>query len=78
MIIKADIVGIREVNYTNRDGRPVQGRNLYYVFEDSHINGNGADSVYLSDSQHRDKIFSIGDSIRIAVGKGYKEFIERC
>ena len=77
MIIKANIVGLRDVHYTNRDGREVNGRNLYFVFEDEHITGNGADSVYLPDSKWKHEFFSVGDTIRLAVGKGYKEFIER-
>ncbi len=77
MIIKANIVGLREVHYTNRDGREVNGRNLYYIFEDDHIVGNGADSIYLPDSKYKSEIFVSGDTIRVAVGKGYKEFIER-
>ena len=78
MIIKANIVGLREVHYTNSQGREVNGRNLYYVFEDEHITGNGADSVYLPDSKYKHEIFTVGDTCRIAVGKGYKEFIELC
>ena len=78
MIIKGNIVGQREVHYTNREGREVNGRNLYYIFEDDHISGNGADSIYLPDSKYKSEIFVVGDSIRVAVGKGYKEFIERC
>lgn len=78
MVIKGSIVGIREVNYTNSAGHEVRGRNLYYVFENEFINGNGADSIYLSDSKFRNEIFCIGDEIRVAVGKGYKDFIERC
>ena len=77
MIIKADIVGLRVVHYTNFQGREVNGRNLYYVFEDEHITGNGADSVYLPDSKYKQEIFAVGDTIRVAVGKGYKEFIDR-
>ena len=78
MIIKGNIVGQREVHYTNRDGREVNGRNLYYIFEDEHITGNGADSIYLPDSKYNSEIFVSGDSILVAVGKGYKEFLERC
>ena len=77
MIIKANIVGMREVHYTNSQGREVNGRNLYYIFEDDHIVGNGADSVYLPDSKYKSEIFTVGDFCRIAVGKGYKEFVER-
>ena len=77
MIIKANIVGMREVHYTNSQGREVNGRNLYYIFEDDHIVGNGADSVYLPDSKYKSEIFTVGDFCRIAVVKGYKEFVER-
>ena len=77
MIIKAYIVGHREVHYTNREGREVNGRNLYYTFEDDHIIGNGADSIYLPDSKFKSEIFANGDTIRVAIGKGYKEFIDR-
>lgn len=77
MIIKANIVGQKEVHYTNRDGREVNGRNLYYIFEDVHISGNGADSIYLPDSKYKSEIFANGDTIRVAIGKGYKEFIEK-
>lgn len=78
MVVNGNIVGIREVNYTNNSGRDVRGRNLYYIFENQYIVGNGADSIYLSDAKFGNLIFSVGDSIRVAVGKGYKEFIERC
>lgn len=77
MIIIGTIIGVRDLHYTNSSGREVSGRTLYYTFPNEDIVGCGADSVYLPDSKYKHEIFATGDNLRIAVGKGYKEFIER-
>ena len=44
------VVGIKEVNYVNKNNRQVSGVELHCLTEDKKINGYAADKIYVSDS----------------------------
>lgn len=81
MVVVGSVIGYREVNYTNREGRQVNGRTVYFTFTDNNTIGNAADSVYLSNQSHGGVSIKPDDVIRVAVvragGQVAKEFIER-
>lgn len=41
------LVGMRNVDYTNKNGKHVQGWNLYFTYEDPRIAGVGVEDVYI-------------------------------
>lgn len=45
--MEIEIVGVKELDYTNKSGRRVNGVILYYTYEDRNVNGHACDSVYL-------------------------------
>ena len=45
----ATVVGYERVDFTGNDGRKITGTRLYITYEDSLINGHGADSKFFSD-----------------------------
>lgn len=76
MVIKADVIGIHNLDYTNKAGNHVTGRNIYFTFEDQYTDGLRCGSVYLSD-RGSSPILIPGDVIRVAVGRNYCDFIEK-
>lgn len=81
MVVVGSVIGYREVNYNNKEGRFVKGRTVYFTFTDNKTVGVCADSVYLSDQIHGGVSLKPDDVIRVAVvragGQVAKEFIER-
>ena len=76
MVVVANVVGMREVHYTNQNGKPVDGRTLYVSYPVENTVGEATSSVWLSDSRHRDKLITVGDQVRIYIGKGTTDFID--
>lgn len=61
------IVGMREVDFTDKDGRSVHGWSFYFTMEDSKVIGVMAGKVFVS----ADKLAffshspSVGDTVRV-------------
>lgn len=45
---KVEIVGVREVNFKDDDGREVSGRSLYYLMEADRVDGKMAGKFFVS------------------------------
>lgn len=41
------LVGMRNVNFKGSDGNTVDGVNLFFTYEDEHINGCGTEKVFI-------------------------------
>lgn len=76
MVVVANVVGMREVHYTNQNGKAVDGRTLYVSYSVENTEGEATSSVWLSDSMHRDKLITVGDQVRIYIGKGATDLID--
>lgn len=77
MVITGKIIGVQEINYTNKNGNPVVGRSLHFGYGDTHTVGFKTGSVYISDRDFGGLAFMPDDTIRVALGRGYCEFIEK-
>lgn len=45
------LVGMRNVNFKGSDGNTVDGVNLFFTYEDEHINGCGTEKVFVSNQK---------------------------
>lgn len=51
------IVGIKNVDYTNKNGKQVKGKELHLVYDDNRIEGKGVKSFYVRyDFPNLDKV----------------------
>lgn len=41
------LVGIRDVSFKGSDGNQVDGMNLFFTFEDDHIDGVGTEKIFV-------------------------------
>lgn len=51
---KIEIVGTRKVDFTDDNGRKVNGLSIYYVMDDDNTNGKMAGKLFLSDRRCSD------------------------
>lgn len=45
------LVGMRNVNFKGSDGGQVEGVNLFFTFEDEHINGVGTEKIFIGNKK---------------------------
>lgn len=45
--MKAKLVGIQPIHFTNNSGEEVNGTNIYCLYEDENVNGVKADKFFL-------------------------------
>lgn len=64
-----EIVGIRNVDFKDKQDRLVQGLKLFLSYKDQHIVGIGTESIFVSQDKIGDKKFKLGDKIRIYYNK---------
>ena len=77
-IMDCEVVGIRSVSFTGKDGQPVQGCYLNCTYELSGQNdlGLGVVSVYASASFVRGASVTLGTSVRVARTKNGYELVK--
>lgn len=42
------IMGVKKVDFKGKDGKQLQGFNVYFAYKDEHIDGSGCDRIFLS------------------------------
>lgn len=45
------LVGMRNVNFKGSDGNPVEGVNLFFTYEDTHIDGLGVEKLFIGNKR---------------------------
>lgn len=59
-----ELVGIENIDYTNRTGAHITGTRLHFIFENSKINGTGVEVVFCGGSVDVSHL-KIGDKCRV-------------
>lgn len=60
--MKCKVYGIQEVNYTNKQNKQVLGTSFHVLHKDSRVNGECAESIFISDR------LDIGDVENVKLG----------
>lgn len=62
---KIKIVGIRDVDFTDKNGRQVTGVSLYYLYHHDRVRGEAADKVFVPSGrfQNFDYVPQLGDEV---------------
>lgn len=73
-----EIIGIQFIDYVSKKtNQRVQGRKVFYTYEDRNVSGKACDNVFLSDRNYADFNLVVGQEIRFFYNK-YRQvdFIE--
>lgn len=62
------VVGYEKVNYTNKEGKQVNGTRLHLAFKSDKIEGDGVECVYISSSVDL-PVIKIGSKIELLYNK---------
>lgn len=61
-----EVLGIQEISYVNKAGKPVNGVNLHVSFEQKNVNGVAVDKLYISKAKYQDMpMVQVGDNIKV-------------
>lgn len=48
------IMGVKKVDFKGKDGNPVNGYNVYFAYQDDHVEGSACDRVFLSPARFKE------------------------
>lgn len=65
-LIKPDIKGYRVINYTNKDGIQISGREYHFSWESDNVIGLSCASAFFSDREMNGSVFDVGDTFTLA------------
>ncbi len=76
--MKAQLLGVMPVDFTNNSGDTVRGTNIFVGFEDENVKGIRAEKFFLKEGLALPKDTKLNDTINISFNyKGKIEMIEK-
>ncbi|SDY16335.1 hypothetical protein SAMN02910264_01600 [Ruminococcaceae bacterium YAD3003] len=76
--MKAKLVGIQPIHFTNNSGEEIIGTSVYCLSEDENVEGLRADKFFLKDSQKLPAGVQVNDLLELSFNmKGKIEKIEK-
>jgi hypothetical protein len=73
--MKATLIGLQHINFTNTSGETINGKNIFVAFKDENIEGYRTEKFFLREGIELPTDTKINDSIEIAYN--YKGRIEK-
>lgn len=60
-----EVIGIQHRKYTNKQGREVEGYNLFVTYEEKEVNGLACMREWVATDVMEDSCVSVGDSVEL-------------
>ena len=74
--MKAQLIGIQGIHFTNNNGEEIRGTNIFVAFQDENIEGFRTEKFFLKDGITLPKDTKLNDNIEISFNrKGKVEMI---
>lgn len=75
--MNAKIIGIKNIDYTNKSGRKVTGTELHVSYKDNRVNGEAVDKFYISSAVNDCKLAKVGANVNILFNQyGKVDFLQ--
>ncbi|MDF2988298.1 MAG: hypothetical protein K0R50_3808 [Eubacterium sp.] len=63
--MKASLVGVMEVNFTNNNGETIRGTNIFVAFKEENVEGLRTEKFFLKDGISLPKDAKLNDTIEL-------------
>ena len=74
--MKAKLIGVQGIHFTNNNGEDINGTNIYCAFQDGNVEGLRTEKFFLKDGINLPKDTKLNDTIDISFNmKGKVEMI---
>lgn len=64
--MKARLMGLQIINFTNGDGEAINGKNIFVAFKDDNVEGYRTDKFFLKESIVLPKDLKLNEEVELA------------